>query len=252
MVKKTVADFQSPRVQTIVQLAKQGAPLEVMGKAIGGVTRERARQVVNEIEEVHGVNVYNHRRNWLSVQRVAKNLRCPDLFVRRCVKSGEAELAEWRQRVGGPYFLTPKGVAQVKRKLQKAKNRKCANCGQEFRVRNPFSPRKFCKKKACQHSQSSYVLKGPVKYSIGWLGAVRQKLSQHILPKPENWLTYSQARELTQLTPSQFMNLVRTKSFRTRLHPKRRWKGRKATLYAQSELLIVRACWDEVRKKREK
>ncbi len=231
-------DRESGRFKAIVALTREGAILDEIGEALGGLSRERARQLRNKIIKIHGPEVLRPpEKRWTTAEAAG------DLNVLSKTFWGIASELKLGRRQGRVRIFTRQDLDQIRAHLESRRRSICQVCGKEF-FHDGSHPRIVCNEKTCQKKRRWLLSNTPVKPEElkGWRKELWDALREHVIRANERWLVRSEAARRAELSEMQF-EYLRTKGFLTvRNHPTlvASRSGKPVRLYASSEIAIVR------------
>lgn len=252
----TWQDVNNERVQTIIAMKKQRATLEEIGNALG-LTRERARQLINRIVAVHGPAVFETDSPLWTAKEVALKLGVSTKTITRLCTRGEVSSRRRGYARKSTYLLGRAELEKLERHPTITRERVCSECGQHFvitpseRIRTVCSDE--CHKEKKQHIWAGYAHKTPTLDSLtGWHKDLWRKLQNYTLPNNEEWIAIGEAVRRTGLNRIQLFWLRHRKLVTTRPDPTRiAWRtGKPIMLFAVSEMEIARQAFETFSQKK--
>lgn len=254
--KESPYDINNPRVQTIIRMKKTScATLKEMGVALH-LTKERVRQLVKKIAQLHGPEVFEPEVKTLwTVKEAAAITGGKSEYISILCKKGKIP---FKRRGEKHYLITKKGIDVLK--LYFSAERTCANCGEKFTQKSYAGQRKFCYKNACEKKQraqykDNYLAdKGRITASLkGWRKALWEAIQKRPVAGNEIWVEFSRAVEVSGLTNIQVSYLRMCGLISTRPKPvtrktrKENRVRRRESLYSLGEMEIAREIMDKAK-----
>lgn len=225
------------RMQTIIEMKKQDATLEQIGNALG-VTRERARQLIDKIVKKHGEEIFELKQPLWTVTEAANEFGVSYRTVQGLCNRGEIP---YRRRGKRAYRIDNIGIKALRQYFSD----KCYVCEKKIEY-SGGSRHKICESAACikerrKQNHAKTVEKLPSLISLGERQRNLQiRLHLRLLPKSEEWIPLSKAVARSGLSQTQVSWLKQRKILSIRFHPIQKWRGKPLTLYAASEIEIAR------------
>lgn len=244
-------DLNSKLAQTIIGLKKQGATLKEIGNAIGGVTRERARQIIKRIAKEHGGDVFIPDEPFWTISEITSKIGLSQYCIRLLCRRNKIPC---KRRIGirHEYLLTQESIDALARYVKEKKEKRiCKICGclLNSRLYDVLVCSPECYKKYCQrYREKLFVQKITSNNLRSWRLKLWQMLQFHKLPKNEQWVTISEFAKKTGLSQTQVCWLAKRKIIVTHNHPTKKWliDGKTPILmYSASQAQIVRQVYEE-------
>lgn len=227
-------------------MKKKGATLAAIGRALG-VSRERARQICQTIEEKYGKIACQY----LTVTEAADRLGVVRNNIYLLLKRGKIPVVF--QRSGWRYLFRPEDIASLMEKICAPGT--CAVCGKIF-VRKTFQrlvtcshhcSRKWqwlCQRGVLGRERKRKILAvAPSEQSLrGWVRALWRQLQKRSPSSgEERWLTFGEAVRLSGLSKQSIIWLRMRKIIAVRSHPTKKWgvRGTPERLYAASQVQLA-------------
>src|SRR3989344_1750665 len=228
------------RKRIIVRLVKQGKDAAKIGIILGR-TRERVRQLMNEIRDVCGADVFDGKKLWTIPEAVAllrrKKINARAGIIHRLCERGEI----FSVLDGGKRLLPAQSIEALKRHPRITHRCQCKKCGRRFVCEiSPLCRR--CRKEAKKKYQRAYLRKPATRELVeGWHKLLYELLqASPPLNGEENWLLPHEAMGIARITYTQLWILRRKRMVKTKPHAHKRWRGKRIRTFAESEMKIVR------------
>jgi DNA-binding CsgD family transcriptional regulator len=252
-VKTNAYGLDTPRTKKLIALVKKGKTLEQIGVLLGGLTRERVRQIIATIVLLHGEAVFAVKDcgDFLTYQETAEKLGIPVEAVRKLCKQ---RLLNVFRRIcnGRTRVISEVNVESIRDHLvvqkMRTKERVCVVCQQNFvpSFRRHGNPQKFCspecaKRHKKQQRQRKFASVPDADSLKGWRAILWERLRDHQLPVGDDLISLKEAKARTGLTSMVIIWLRMTNILTGHPHPTFVGRsGKKVMFYAESEIEIVR------------
>lgn len=243
-------EVNQKREEDIIRLKKQRATLEKIGNTLG-VTKQRAEQLIKKVVAKYGEDVFSPDESLWTVSEAAKELSVERVVVFSLCQQEEipCQRRGLSDRCG--YMLSQEGMDALKRHLRVTGKRVCVACKKIFiRVPGKFGGRVVCSDKCLPERyrvrRKEYLAREPTLDSLnGWHRELWQLLQSRQPQEEEQWLTLSEAKELTGLTKMQVIWLGLRRIVTIHRDPSRiaTRTGKSQALYATSEMEIARQAY---------
>ncbi len=240
------------RIKKIIALKKKRATLQEIGDQLG-VTRQRAQQLVNEIIDEQGEDVFNGRVKWWTVSEAATKLNAPPSVITELCVASKIECR--RRSEKGTYLIGNPGMKQLRAHPRISKRATCVVCHKSFK-RSTRGARTVCSKKCEQvrweQHRQNYRSKPPTHDSLqGWHKILWEKLQSQVLSsKKEKWLTLAEAKNKTGFTKEQLYWLRFRKIVTVHPDPVKKWRGQPVLLFAASQMEIAGEVFEKFHEER--
>lgn len=233
------------KTQTIIKMVKARATQQEIAKVLGVISRERARQLIGDMEAVHGFKVWESEKELYSIPEAAKILKVSLWLIRSICRENVLPLQE---RGEHQYLLGEKAMEILRHHPRITGKGKCAVCKNDFTRKRRFNCRtmtccKKCKKiRVLRLKQSLFNGNLKVDSLAGWHIALHQKLQAHKSLEGEKWLKISEATGITTLSKMQIWYLGRRGIVATCNHSAQvsARTGKPITMYSSSQMEIAR------------
>ena len=237
-------NLANQKTQFVIGMVNNNLTLGEIGAALGGKSREYARQLIGQMEKYHGKKIFESREKVYSLAAVAKKLKVfsgtLSLF---CRENGFA-----LKKCGRRQMFTREMIQQLRNHPKIAGKRECVVCKKTFTPKNVTKRRIVCSKKCRRerHTQKhdALIREVPTAQTLrGWHSQVWQKLQEYTIAKAEVWLSLKHACVIAGISPPELIWLARRNIVATKPHPFKMWKGRRMRVYATSQMNIIRKAY---------
>ena len=227
-------ELANERSQTITRMKKERATLREIGAKLG-ITSERVRQIVARMTTIYGGGIFEPERTLFTSGEVSAQLGIPRTTLGYLYRKGKIPFT--RRPGSREFLLTEESLSTIAAYPSPSEERVCEICGKQF-VTKHVSPHTSCF--VCRYWLAKKRGLRPESLT-GWRQEVRKKIAAYDMePDTKMWLTLTSAVRRAGISRMQFLWLVFHGVFTTRPHPTKLWRGRPVTIYAESEMDIVR------------
>jgi hypothetical protein len=240
--RATLLHLENPRIEILITLIKQRATFEHIAGVLD-IKKERVHQLVACLIAEHGEEVFAPDQPIMTVAEAALQTGVSVSTINSLCRNGKIPSRRRSSAASSAYLLTQESLAIIRQRGERTcvicarifmhepgKGRTCSNvCGKKYAVQR--------REKLCAQNPTLGTLRG-VRRDV-WL-----RLQVHVPPQQETCLTLLEACRKTGLTKMQIRWLALRKIITAGEHPTKRWRGRPITVYAVSELEIVKEVYE--------
>lgn len=234
------ASRNAARDAQIMDMVRNRATLQEIADALG-CTRENARQLIKRIRRTYGSAALDPTDSRMTINEVAHMLNAPYATIYALCKSGAVQCKPTGRR---RYLISAEGMAALRQHPSITHVHTCPFCGREYTFKSKKARR--CKDPACRKAYHALrhkryaTQRASLETLRGWVRTFAERRAQHRNPDDERWVAWAAAKRHAGVTHIQLRWITLRKLITTRPHPTKRWKEKPVTLYAVSELELLR------------
>ena len=232
--------LENKRVQTVIAMVKQRAPLREIGTATS-VSHETVRNLIKKIAQEHGKEVFESSKPFWTVAEAADEIGVDPTAIRRICSQDKISYQRRSNQQKSTYLIDEVGMKTLRERF----SGRCSICRQES-VNKKGYRHQVCSNAACireryRRSRTNMLEKEVSLESLrGWRKDLWERLQDRLLPEDEEWIDRHEAIARSGLSKMQVSWLQLRSIVTTHPHLEKKWRGKPITLYAASEIEIAR------------
>ncbi len=249
------------KTQLIISMVNnQNATLEQIGFALGGLSREYVRQVIDAITTLYGEKIFTPSHGFYTIAEASDLVGGISVeAIRDLCRDGKISSKRRSTARRAKFLLDEEGIEALRQHIMfrlKEVETACVVCGKVFlwclEDSSSVAPI-LCGSKKCRQERRSQTMKVlcaclPTLESLHeeWQRQVFMRLKEHELPEDDRWVPVDQAFQLAGVSIAQLYHLRRRRVVATMDHPtqKANKTGRLVKLYSASQMAIIKEAYE--------